>query len=291
MLAVVTGTGGLALEVALALARAEATIILAGRNKAKGTEALRAVLKIVPSAKIEFAELDLASLQSIATFAEKIVEDGSAVDLLINNAGVMSPPVRQTTRDGFELQIGVNYLGHFALTLRLLPMLLHRPGARVVNVTSLAHHQGRIAFEDLQSEVRYKPGIAYCQSKLAQAIFALELQRRCEARGYGLTSTSAHPGFATTKLFENGSGPRSAAALLSKYLAGPLLGQSPAKGALPLLYAATSPEVQGGGLYGPRGRFGMKGPPGPATYSARALDEVTAARLWDESEKLVGLRF
>ncbi|HEX7854165.1 MAG TPA: oxidoreductase [Sphingobium sp.] len=289
--AIVTGTGGLGFEVALALSRAEATVILAGRDEHKGKTALREIRTHVRSANLAFAQVDLADLSSVALFADRLLRQGVVPHILVNNAGIMSPPVRKTTQDGFEMQFGVNYLGHFAMTLRLLPALARAGGARVVNVTSLAHHPGRIGFDDLQGERTYKPGLAYCQSKLAQAIFARELQRRCSESALDIVSVAAHPGFAKTSIFENSSGAGSLVTIISKFMVGPILGHSAASGALSLLYGATDPAVVKGALYGPTGLFGMKGPPGVSAYASHALDTDVAARLWVESEKMTGLEF
>lgn len=289
--AVITGTGGLGFEAALALARAGARVIVAGRNPEKGVAAVNQIRAATPAATVEFEVLDLASLKSVAALAERLERHGSAVDLLINNAGVMSPPERQMTADGFELQFGVNYLGHFALTGRLLPLLRRSAAPRVVSVTSLAHRYAAIDFDDLQSVRRYRPGVAYCQSKLAQALFAVELQRRSDLLGWGLRSSAAHPGYAGTDLFQNGQGAKSLANLLSRHVIVPLIGQSASNGALPALYAATSPDAPGGELYGPTGFMEMKGSPGRRALAEAAKDSATASRLWGISEELVDTRF
>jgi NAD(P)-dependent dehydrogenase (short-subunit alcohol dehydrogenase family) len=183
--AVVTGTGGLGFETALALARAEAEVILAGRNADRGAASVARIRAQVPEANIGFAELDLASLASVAAFAKRMAAEHGSLDLLVNNAGVMTPPRRHTTADGFELQFGTNYLGHFALTGRLLPLLRAARAPRIVEVSSIAHRRASMDFQDLQAEKRYRPWAAYGQSKLAMLIFALELQRRSDAGGRG----------------------------------------------------------------------------------------------------------
>lgn len=288
--AIVTGTGGLGFEVAVALAQAGTTVILAGRNRAKGAEAVADITARAPGARIVFESLDLASLASIAAFAERMAGAGLPIDLLVNNAGIMSPPQRRLTDDGFELQLGVNHLGHFALTGRLLPLLRAAPAARVVNVTSLAMRFARgDLFADLQGERSYNPGLAYCRSKLFQAMFAAELQRRGNADGWGLASFAAHPGFAATNLFN--ASPGGFQKWLSALVLGPLLGQSATAGALPLLHAATAADAEPGALYGPKGRFGMKGPPGRCDYAPPALDAAACARLWAVSETLTGHPF
>ncbi|WP_369942169.1 SDR family oxidoreductase [Xanthomonas medicagonis] len=294
-LAIVTGAspGGLGYETALALAGAGASVVLAARNPAKGETARQAVLAAHPAADVRVEALDLAQLASVAAFAQRIAARSPRLDLLINNAGVMAPPQRQTTADGLELQFGSNYLGHFALTARLLPLLRAAPGARVVNLSSLAHHTGRINFDDLQSERPYRPWQAYAQSKLAMLMFALELQRRSDAQGWGIRAPAAHPGIAQTALIANGpdgAGRRSAAGVATRLLA-PWISHSAAAGALPTLYAATAPQAEGGGYYGPDGLFELKGDPAPARIGRRARDPQVAARLWEVSCTLAGVAF
>jgi NAD(P)-dependent dehydrogenase (short-subunit alcohol dehydrogenase family) len=202
--AIVTGaTGGLGYETALALAKAGAEVVLTGRDDRKGASAIEKIGREVPDAKAAYEHLDLASLASVADFAQRM-RARQSLDLLINNAGVMALPRRQTTADGFEMQFGTNYLGHFALTARLLPLLRRASEPRVVNVSSLAHRTGFIHFDDLQGVRVYSPWKAYGQSKLATLMFALELQRRSDAAGWNLTSNAAHPGFARTGLFASG---------------------------------------------------------------------------------------
>jgi len=213
------------------------------------------------------------------------------VDLLVNNAGVMMPPERRLTADGFELQIGTNHLGHFALTGRLLPLLRRGAAPRVVTVSSGAHNVGRIDFDNLQWERRYSPMAAYGASKLANLMFALELQRRSDAGGWGVTSLAAHPGYARTELIANGPGSGSWMARLGHVLLEPWASQSAADGALPQLFAATSPDAVGGGYYGPSRLMGMVGPPAPARVAQRARDRAAARRLWDVSEQLTGVTF
>ena len=291
--AVVTGaTGGLGYETALALSAAGAHVVVAGRNPEKGAEALRRIRAAVPSADVRFERLDLASLASVAAFAERLVADGKPVDVLVNNAGVMALPRRLVTEDGFEMQLGTNYLGHFTLTARLLPALLRSDAARVVALSSLYHRRGTIDIADLQMERSYSPNRAYAQSKLAMLLFAKELQRRSDAQGWGLTSNAAHPGGARTDLITNGpaSGGPSALALLSRLLS-PFLLQSAAAGALPTLYAATSPDARGGTYYGPDGLAELKGAPRLARESRLAGDAALAARLWDVSERLTDVSF
>jgi len=289
-LAIVTGTGGLGFEDALALARAQASVIIAGRNSINGDEARRRILAEVPTADIRFETLDLASLASIQSFGDRMKAQYKELDLLINNAGVMMPPRRKTTEDGFELQFGTNYLGHFALTAHLLPLLRKTKNSRVVTVSSIADRSGAILFDDLQWERRYKPMGAYCQSKLACLIFALELQRKCDANDWACTSIAAHPGLAHTKLLTNGGGRFSAMSLWFA-LTGWFTMQSAARGALPTLFAATSPDARPGRYYGPDGFMGFKGAPAEANIPLAAQDLVTARRLWEVSEQLTRLSF
>jgi NAD(P)-dependent dehydrogenase (short-subunit alcohol dehydrogenase family) len=291
-LAVVTGANaGLGYETALALAGAGAEVIAAARNADRGRAAVERIKAAHPGARIGFEALDLASLASVAAFAERIAARHHRIDLLINNAGVMTPPRRETTADGFELQFGVNHLGHFALTARLLPLLRRGQGTRVVTVSSGAHHTGRIDFDDLQwVRRRYAPWPAYSQSKLANLLFTRELQRRSDAAGWGLFSAGAHPGYARTELIANGPGLTSAMSRFSVFLQ-PLISQSAADGALPTLLAATSPQAERGGYYGPSRLFEMVGPPAKARVSKRARDEAVAARLWAVSEDLTGVTF
>jgi NAD(P)-dependent dehydrogenase (short-subunit alcohol dehydrogenase family) len=286
--AVVTGaTGGLGYETALALAKAGAEIILTGRDDRKAQLALERISREVVGARIFYEHLDLASLASIADFAQRM-QVRQSLDLLINNAGVMALPRRQTTADGFEMQFGTNYLGHFALTARLMPLLRCVSGPRVVSVSSLAHRTGSIDFGDLQGTRLYSPWKAYGQSKLACLIFALELQRRSDVAGWNLTSDAAHPGFSRTNLFASGPG-----GLLSVAtdFAAPFFGHSAADGARPILFAATSPQAKPGAYYGPGGFGELRGAPAPALIMPKARDAATAARLWDVSEKLTGTSF
>lgn len=289
--AVVTGaTGGLGLECALALAGAGAEVVLAGRDAAKGQAALARVRQAHPSARVEFGLLDLASLDSVARFAEAFAAQHASLDILINNAGVMAVPVRHETHDGFELQFGTNYLGHFALTGRLMPRLVQAAGARVVNVASLAHLRGKIDFADPQGR-GYHPWKAYSQSKLAMLMFGIELQRRSAALGWGVMGVSAHPGWAMTDIFTNG--PRLGGASGWKerigMLAFPYFGQSAAAGARPILLAATAAKVQAGGYYGPSGFYELKGAPKVARIAPQARNVDAAARLWDLSVDLTGI--
>src|SRR5882762_5761798 len=286
--AAITGaTGGLGYETALALAKAGSEVILTGRDDRKGRSAIEKISREVAGAKVGYEHLDLASLASVADFAQRMHARHS-LDLLISNAGVMALPRRQTTADGFEMQFGTNYLGHFALTARLMPLLRRASGPRVVSVSSLAHRTGFIDFDDLQGVRVYSPWKAYGQSKLAMLMFALELQRRSDAAGWNLTSNAAHPGFARTGLFASGPG---GLLSLATDFAAPFFGQSAADGARPILLAATSPRAKPGAYYGPGGIGELRGAPAPALIMPQARDAATAARLWEISQKLAGTSF
>jgi NAD(P)-dependent dehydrogenase (short-subunit alcohol dehydrogenase family) len=289
--AVITGaTGGLGYETALALAGAGAAVVLTGRNEAKGLLALQAIRGQFPNAGIAYENLDLANLASVADFSRRFAATHASLDLLVNNAGVMALPERQATSDGFEMQFGTNYLGHYALTAHLLPWLRRGDQPRVVNLSSLAHRSGAINFGDLQSTRSYTPWKAYSQSKLAMLMFALELQRRSDASDWGLMSNAAHPGYARTDLIANGPGASGLMWQINKLLR-PFVSQSAAEGALPTLFAATSPEAKAGGYYGPNWFYELKGPPVPAKIMPQAKDAGVAARLWDVSAALTGVSF
>jgi NAD(P)-dependent dehydrogenase (short-subunit alcohol dehydrogenase family) len=286
---VITGTGGLGFQDALALARAGADVIIAGRNPAKGEAALKEIRAAVMDAHVQFEEVDLARLDSVAAFAERLRNKRATLDLLINNAAVMTPPKRQTTADGFELQFGTNYLGHFALTAHLLPLLKKGDAPRVINLSSIAARQGAIDFADLQAERSYKPMAVYAQSKLASLLFAFEFQRRSTAAGWGIASIAAHPGISRTELLTNAPGRRSVSGLMRDWLW--FMFQPAAQGALPTLYAATSPQAMPGAYYGPDGFNEIRGYPALARSPIQACDASVAARLWGVSEELTGVRF
>ncbi len=282
-IAVVTGPGGLGFETALGLVGARARVVLAGRNPEKGAAAVAAIRTQVRGADVAFVQLDLASLESVEACAASLLKDLPRLDLLINNAGVMAPPTRQETADGFELQFGVNYLGHFAL-------LRQGDGPRVVSLSSVAHRMGTIRFPDLHWRYGYSAWGAYGQSKLAMLMFALELQRRSDAAAWGLLSLAAHPGFARTELIANGPGPVGAMAVANR-LFQPLVSQSASQGALPTLFAATAIDASAGGYYGPDGFLELKGSPAPAKIMPKAQRRADAARLWQESERLTSQAF
>jgi NAD(P)-dependent dehydrogenase (short-subunit alcohol dehydrogenase family) len=287
--AVVTGTGGLGYETALALVQAGANVVIAGRNAAKGEAAVRDIRRAAPGGEVRFGAVDLASLRSVQEFSARMRQEEGRLDLLINNAGVMMPPARQVTADGFELQFGTNHLGHVALTAGLMPLLRQTPGARVVALSSIAARQGAIHLDDPQSTRTYQAMVAYSQSKLACLMFALELQRRSVAAGWGVTSLAAHPGIARTDLLHNAPGRFSAMGLVRSGLW--FLFQPVAQGALPTLYAATAPEAVGGGYYGPNRLSETRGAPAPARIPPQALDEDMGAGLWQASVDLTGATF
>lgn len=289
-LAVITGsTEGIGFEDALALSSAGWNVIIMGRNAQKGADAIAKIIQINPKAKVRFEQIDLANLSSIRDFVNRMIANGQAIDLLINNAGVMTPPNRLETKDGFELQFGTNHLGHFALTSQLLPLIQQSNYARVVTVSSVAARQGAINFDDLQSTVSYLPMKAYSQAKLANLMFALELQRQNEKNGWGITRIAAHPGVSRTNLLISGAGRWSAAGMARTFL--PFLFQPSSQGALPTLFAATSPEAKASMYYGPNKKSETRGFPAVAKIPAQAEDLEVSHKLWAVSEKLTNVEF
>ncbi|QFZ17388.1 oxidoreductase [Saccharothrix syringae] len=287
--ALVTGANsGLGLRTAEVLGARGAHVLLACRSPERGQRALERVLAAGASA--ELVRLDLADLSSVRAAAKAVRErTGDALDLLINNAGVMAVPLGRTA-DGFERQFGTNHLGHAALTWLLMPALRTRPGARVVTVSSLAHQAGSVDLADPDYEVRrYRAWPAYAQSKLANLLFARELDRRARAAGLDVTSVAAHPGVTATELSANTARSRGNPLIGLGAKIGNLFSQPVEKGALPQLYAATAPGVEPGGYYGPSGLRGMFGHPGPAWSTAASRDELAASRLWDLTAKLTGV--
>jgi NAD(P)-dependent dehydrogenase (short-subunit alcohol dehydrogenase family) len=284
--AVVTGANsGLGLATARELARAGATVIATARDSSKA-EAAGAKLA-EDGAAVEFRDLDLASLDSVRGFASALAADHPRIDVLVNNAGVMMPP-RGETADGFELQFGTNHLGHFALTGLLLDALAAGDDSRVVTVSSLEHRPGKIDFDDLGSEESYSPRGAYQRSKFANAVFGLELDRRLRAAGLPVISTLAHPGYSDTNLQTSGpTGPMKALLRVGNLL----LAQSADRGALPQLFAATAPGVEGGQFFGPDGFQQARGAPTEVQPVSRARDGETARRLWEVSEQLTGVSY
>jgi NAD(P)-dependent dehydrogenase (short-subunit alcohol dehydrogenase family) len=288
--AIVTGANsGIGWHTALELARAGAEVILTARIDAKGRDAVDRIRRQVPNARVRAEILDLASLRSVRAFAARAAAD-APIDLLVNNAGVMAVPTRQVTEDGFELQFATNFLGPFALTALLMPKLRRAASPRVTTVSSGAANMGtrRINFEDLQWERSYGPWKAYCQTKLADLMFALELGRRSAAAGIALLSDAAHPGFALTNLQTSGPGrpmnffERTVASFAS---------QDAAHGALPTLRAATALDAAQGSYYGPDRLFHMKGDPVLIQAPKPALDHAAARQLWDVAEKLTDVGF
>jgi NAD(P)-dependent dehydrogenase (short-subunit alcohol dehydrogenase family) len=286
--AVVTGANsGLGLATARELARAGAHVVMACRNLGKGEDARLAIVGEVPGARLELAELDLSSLDSVRAFAERYRAEHDGLDLLINNAGVMAPP-RGRTADGFELQFGTNHLGHFALTGRLIETMEGRDDARVVTLSSTAHRAGRIAFDNLGGDRHYFRWRAYGQSKLANLLFALELERRLRAAGSSIKSMAAHPGYAATNL--QFAGPPLLDQLAMR-IGNAVIAQSEEMGALPTLYAATEPGLAGGTYAGPDGIGEQRGHPKPVSPNRAARDEDVARRLWEVSEQMTGVSF
>ena len=282
-LAVVTGANtGLGFEAARVLAARGASVVLAVRDTEKGKQAAARIAGTAPAADLTVQPLDLTCLESIRAAAAELRARHPAIDLLVNNAGVMFPP-KQTTGDGFELQLGTNHLGHFALTGLLLEQMLPVPGSRVVTVSSTAHRlRARINFDDLQSERSYRRVAAYSQSKLANLMFTYELHRRLSGAGTTI-AVAAHPGLANTELTRNSS---AASAALAR-----LISQKPAMGALPTLRAATDPGVLGGQYYGPGRLLGTRGYPELAKSSGQSHDTAIQRRLWTVSQELTGVTF
>ena len=287
------GNGGTGLETATVLAAKGASVLIAARDERKGQRALAVLRRAGPGAKVSFERLDLSSQADVARFAEGRLAEGRPIDVLINNAGIMALPQRQVSVDGHELQLATNFLGHFALTARLLPLLR---GGRTVQLSSIRHRPGRIHIADLNLESGYSGWKAYDQSKLAMLMFALELDRRSRANDWGVTSVAAHPGYARTGLI--GAGPlekrpvsRLVFSLVYRPFIEPLISHSAADGTLPILMAATQEDVQPGGYFGPTKGNEMKGPAGPVGMMPQARDEAMATQLWNAAERLTGVRF
>lgn len=290
------GASGIGYETAFALAGAGVEVLIADLDREGGLAAVGRIRNAHSDARIEFASLDLGNLCHIEEFCSMLLGQGRPLDLLFNNAGIQPLNTRRTTRDGFELTFGIGHLGHFALTGRLLPLLLASPSPRVVTTSSLVHPRGHFDRDDLQIEHRYEAQRAYNQTKLANLLFARELQRLATRAGIALTSVAAHPGVARTGIAANRRrqgtlGWRDHIVSLTLSIVMPLLGQDAADGALPLLYAATATPGNAGGFYGPRGIGEMKGAPGPARIAAVARDEELAAWLWETSVRLTQVDF
>ncbi|KRW91866.1 short-chain dehydrogenase [Alicyclobacillus tengchongensis] len=288
MTAIVTGANsGIGWEAAKALAARHARVILAVRSVERGAAAKNRILAEVPQADVAVMRIDLADLSSVQAFADEVMERERKVNLLVNNAGVMAPSY-QRTQQGLELQFGTNHIGHFALTLRLLPTLCKGRGARVVTVSSMAHTMAKaLDIPYLRGDGRYRRFSSYSQSKLANLLFAYELQRRVQSRGLALQSIAAHPGFAATSLLDNGMFAKSTwvrpfARWVNRFA------QPSEMGALPTLYAATHPDLIGGEYIGPVG--GMRGYPGIVRSSDASYDVDAAKRLWELSLELANIR-
>jgi NAD(P)-dependent dehydrogenase (short-subunit alcohol dehydrogenase family) len=290
--AIVTGANsGIGLVTAQELARRGARVELACRSVDRGEAAARSLREQVPSAEVTVGRLDLGSLASVRSYAERWAGEHDALDILVNNAGLMALP-RQVTEDGFETQLGVNHLGHFALTARLFPRLSRAPAGRVVTVSSLVHRRGRLVLDDLMGERRYDKWAAYGQSKLANLLFTFELARRLEARRSKVASLAAHPGYSATELQRKGpEAEGSRIGLTIMRVGNALFAQTAEKGALPTLRAATDPGAKNGDYFGPGGPFEVAGAPVKVGSSRDARDPSLGTALWEASERLVGERF
>ncbi|MCH7959811.1 MAG: SDR family oxidoreductase [Candidatus Hydrogenedentes bacterium] len=290
--AIVTGANsGIGYFAALELARKGAKVVLACRSEERGRAALDRLQSELPDAHVELASLDLASLDSVRAFASGFLERHDRLELLLNNAGVMAIPRRETA-DGFEMQIGTNHFGHFALTGLLLDCLIASGPARVVNVSSMAHAMGHMNFDDLHSKRKYKKWAVYGQSKLANVHFTYELQRKLEAAGVPVISLACHPGYAATNLQQ--VGPQMSGSTFNKILMGVgnfLMAQSAEQGAWPTLYAATTPDAQGGDFIGPKGMAHTRGAPVKHASAGRSHKTEHAERLWEVSVEATGVDY
>ncbi len=284
--AIVTGANdGLGFQTSLALSKTGMKVVMACRDTDKGHKAKETILSQVPEADLEVMQLDLSKLKAVRKFADDYQKQHERLDLLINNAGIMIPPF-ELTEDGFESQLGVNYLSHFLLTQRLLPLLEKTEGSRVVSLSSNAHKNGKIHFEDLQFKKKYSAIAAYSQSKLACLMFAFELQRRLDSSGSKVISVAAHPGMSDTNLFKHV--PRWVNTIFGGLIRG-MMSQSAEDGAQPTLYAALGNNIQGGDYTGPDGWQQWKGKPIKVKGTKLAQDKDVAKKLWQESEKLTAI--
>lgn len=294
-LALVTGASdGVGLEIAARLARAGADILMPVRNEQKGEAAATEIRRRTPESSIRVLPLDLASLESIATLTAQLNDEGRPIDLLIANAGVMTPPTRQVSADGFELQLATNHLGHFALVAQLLPLLVEAK-AHVTSQVSIAADQGAVNWDDPNWERGYDPMKAYSSSKIAFGLFAMQLQRRSDAASWGIRSTLAHPGVTPTNLLaaQPGMGrptDTTAVTFIRAMSRRGLLFGTPASAALSAVYAATSPDARGGQIYGPKGFRRLSGLPAEQPMYSRLQSETDARRVWELSEQLTGVR-
>lgn len=295
----VTGAAsGIGYETARALARHGAEVLVADVDADRGERAVAAIAAASPSAPPRFVPLDLASLDTVRQFAAQLVRKAAPLDVLVNNAGIQGLSTRRETVDGFELTFGIGHLGHFALAGQLLPLLLKAAAPRVVTVSSIVHGSGHLDWDDLQMKRGYDSQRAYNQTKLANLLFALELQRRADSAGWRLGSIAAHPGVARTGIAANrrrlgrlSATDRAVGLVIRLAFALPFVGHSASAGAGPVIYAATSPQAEAGGFYGPGGIGEMTGPPSPARIRPPALDLQVAARLWEVSEQLTGVNY
>ena len=296
-LALVTGANsGLGFGLAKSLAAAGADVIMAVRSRAKGESAIAEIRREIPKARLTIRQLDLSSLKSVSALGEELTAAARPIDILINNAGVMTPPERQETRDGFELQFGTNHLGHFALTGHLLPLLRAAKSARVVTMSSIAATQRNLDFDDPDARRGYQPMRSYGIAKLAQLMFAVELERRSARSGWGIMSNAAHPGLSKTNLLSGASYGRDKPTLRARFTQLtwrllPFMWLDVDEGIKPALYAAVSPDAEGGRYYGPRGFYETAG--GGVTFAGvprLARSETDTKRLWQLSEELTGVR-
>jgi len=286
---VVTGANsGTGKEATKRIAAAGGTVIMAVRSLERGAAAREDILRTVPQADIELRALDLAELSSVHAFARTVLEDSLRLDVLVNNAGVMAPPQRLETKDGFELQFGSNFLGPFVLTNLLLPLLRKTPGARVTTMSSGTANVAKIHFDDLQSNRRYRPMAAYAQSKLADMLMAMHLGSQADQKGWALLSTMAHPGYTRTNLQTAGAnlGRERQKAPIQRTL---VPSQAVEQGAEPLLFAAVDPNAEQGAYYGPGGAFGMVGATKRTRIPRSARRDGVASRLWSEAQHLTGV--
>jgi len=296
--AVVTGANsGLGFGLAKKLAAAGADVVMAIRSRAKGETAIAEIRREVPAAKLSIRNLDLSSLKSVAALGDELAAEGRPIDILISNAGVMTPPQRQETSDRFELQFGANHLGHFALTGHLLPLLRAAASPRVVTVSSIAATQRDLDFDDPNAQRAYKPMRSYGIAKLAQLMFAVELDRRSQGGGWGLMSNAAHPGLSKTNLLSGASYGRDRPTLQARltqltWRLLPFMWLDVDEGIKPTLYAAVSPDARGAKYYGPRGFYETAG--GGVTFAGvprLARSQTDMEQLWRLSEELTGVRY
>lgn len=288
---IITGaTSGIGYEAALALAKADATVVIASRNESKGKMIIEKIQQIYPSATVSFMCLDTGSQASVKSFCDTWIKTGKKIDCLILNAGISNVPTREETVDGFERQIATNYFGHFTMTALLLPCMNSDADARIIPVSSLAHKRTHLHFDDLLLKKKYNPMTAYNHSKLAVLTFALELSRRISESNINIKVVPVHPGVAVTGITRGGDRANPIIQKVAKTMFG-LMGQSAEQGAWPILYAATSNNVKNGEYYGPSGAGERKGSPALAKIAPHASDRENAKKLWEMTEKLTGIKF